>query len=96
MDLKLHRPVIHRGMRITLVALFIGQGLLKVIMFMMPGTIAYFEALGAPAWLPASVVTMELFLIVQLGLGIAGYYQAPADPDGPTKACRRERVPQRA
>jgi hypothetical protein len=75
-----HRPLVHRGMRIALVALFIGQGVLKVIMFSMPGTIAYFESLGMPAWVPAAVVTTELFVLVQLGLGLAGFYQAPQVP----------------
>lgn len=86
MDFKHSSPAVHRGMRVTLVALFIGQGLLKVIIFMMPGTIAWFESTGAPAWLPAFVVALELFLIVQFGLGMAGFYPEPKpEPENPTE-----------
>jgi len=86
MDLGHSRPAVHRGMRITLVALFIAQGLLKVIIFMMPGTIAWFESTGTPGWLPAFVVALELFLIVQFGLGMAGFYPDPAKA-AECKAC---------
>jgi uncharacterized membrane protein YphA (DoxX/SURF4 family) len=87
MDVKLSRAAIHRGMRWTLVLLFIGQGLLKAIMFLMPATIAYFEALGSPAWLPALVVATELFLVVQLALGLAGFYPAPPEDAGECAEC---------
>ena len=79
MKTRLSRATIHRGMRFTLVALFMGLGLLKVVIFVMPGMIAYFEALGSPGWLPALVVAIDLFLIMQIGLAMAGFYNAPAD-----------------
>lgn len=87
--MKVSRRAVHHAMRAALIALFIGLGLLKVVMFMMPGTIAYFEALGAPAWLPALVVAGELFVIMQLGLNMGGFYPAPpadAEPSAPELA----------
>ena len=79
MKVQPSRRTMHRAMRLALVALFMAQGLLKAIVFMMPGTIAYFEGLGAPAWLPAAIVAAELFLIMQIGLAMAGFYPEPAD-----------------
>lgn len=81
MRIELSRRNVHRLMRLALVGLFMAQGLLKAIIFMMPGTIAYFESLGAPGWMPAAIVAAELFLIMQIGLAMAGFYPEPvAEP----------------
>lgn len=80
--MKVSRRSVHQAMRVALIALFIGLGLLKVVMLMMPGTIAWFDAIGAPAWLPALVVAAELFVIMQLGLNMGGFYPSPP-ADGP-------------
>jgi hypothetical protein len=77
MQIQLSRRSVHNAMRASFVALFLAQGLLKVIVFVMPGTINYFESLGSPAWLPALVVAIELFLIMQFGLAMGGFYNAP-------------------
>lgn len=79
MGFAISRRGIHHALRAALVALFIGQGLIKVIIFTMPGTIAYFESTGSPGWLPALAVLAELFLILQIGLNMGGFYPAPAE-----------------
>jgi uncharacterized membrane protein YphA (DoxX/SURF4 family) len=78
MGFALSRRGIHHALRMALIALFIGQGLLKVVIFTMPGTIAFFESTGSPGWLPALMVFAELFLIMQIGLNMGGFYPAPA------------------
>ena len=80
MAIKYSRRRAHRALRIALVALFMGQGVLKSIIFLMPGTIAFFEHAGLPGWIPAAVVLAEFYLIMQMGLMMAGFYQMP--PEG--------------
>ena len=81
MAVRFSRRSAHRGLRIALVALFMGQGLLKSIVFLMPGTIAFFESAGLPGWMPAAVVFAELYLVMQMGLMLAGFYQMPPEGD---------------
>ena len=52
-------------LRLALGIMFIAHGLLKVIVFTLPGTVAFFESTGFPGWL-AYVVT-----IAEIGGGAA-------------------------
>ena len=77
MATRYSRRSAHVALRVALVALFMGQGVLKAIVFLMPGTIAFFEAAGLPGWAPAAVVLAEFYLNMQMGLMMAGFYQMP-------------------
>lgn len=52
-------------LRLALGIMFIAHGLLKVVVFTLPGTVAFFESTGFPGWL-AYVVT-----IAEIGGGAA-------------------------
>ncbi len=47
-------------LRLSLASMLIAHGLLKVLVFTMPGTVQFFAAVGFPAWLAYVVVAMEL------------------------------------
>ena len=65
--------------RYNLPLLFVGQGLLKIVMFMAPATLAFFQSLGHPGWVAAFVISAELYLLVALAAGIA---PPPSGPCG--------------
>jgi len=52
-------------LRISSGALFLAHGLLKVMVFTIPGTVGYFESLGLPA------IVAYLTIIAELGGGLA-------------------------
>ena len=79
MAVAFSRRSAHKALRVALVALFMGQGVVKAIVFLMPGTIAFFENAGLPGWMPAAVVLFEFYLILQMGLMMAGFYQMPPE-----------------
>lgn len=58
-------------LRLGLGALFIAHGLLKVFVFTIPGTVAYFESIGYPGVLAYAVIAAELIGGAMLILGIA-------------------------
>lgn len=47
-------------LRLSLGALFLGHGLLKVFVFTLPGTVKFFASLGYPAALAYAVVGLEI------------------------------------
>lgn len=58
-------------LRITLGVMFIAHGLLKVVVFTLPGTVQFFDSVGFPGWM-AYIVTLA-----EIGGGfalIAGIY----------------------
>ncbi len=52
-------------LRVTTGVLFLAHGLLKVLVFTIPGTVGYFESLGLPA------ILAYLTIIAEIGGGIA-------------------------
>ena len=58
-------------LRLSLGALFLAHGLLKVLVFTLPGTVKFFESLGYPGVLAYAVVGAEIvggtLLIIGLG-----------------------------
>jgi len=58
-------------LRITLGVMFIAHGLLKVMVFTLPGTVQFFDAVGFPGWMAYVVTIVE----IAGGIGlIAGTY----------------------
>lgn len=57
-------------LRVTLGVMFIAHGLLKVVVFTMPGTVQFFQSVGLPGFLAYVTVAGEL---VAGALLIAGY-----------------------
>jgi putative oxidoreductase len=57
-------------LRLSLGAMFIAHGLLKVMVFTMPGTVGFFESVGFPGWMAYAVVAAEIGGGVLLILGI--------------------------
>lgn len=57
-------------LRLSLGVLFLAHGLLKVFVFTLPGTVAYFAGQGFPAWTAYDVVAGELAIGLGLILGI--------------------------
>ncbi len=53
------------GLRVSSGLLFIAHGLMKVMVFTIPGTVGYFESLGLPA------IVAYLIIIAELGGGLA-------------------------
>ena len=47
-------------LRISLGVVFIAQGLLKVVVFTLPGTAEFFEGAGFPGWLAYPVTYLEI------------------------------------
>lgn len=52
-------------LRLSLGSILIAHGMLKVVVFTVPGTVAYFESLGLPA------IVAQLTILGELGLGLA-------------------------
>ena len=63
-------------LRLSLGILFLAHGMLKVRVFTVPGTVAYFRSLGLPAWLAYVTIVMELGGGTCLILGIYARYVA--------------------
>lgn len=57
-------------LRLSLGAMFIAHGLLKVMVFTMPGTVGFFESVGFPGWTAYAVVAAEIGGGALLILGI--------------------------
>ena len=62
------------ALRIALGVLFIAHGLLKVLVFTVPGTVAFFASIGLPGALAYPVIAAELLGGAAL---IAGVYVRP-------------------
>lgn len=57
-------------LRVALGVVFLAHGLLKVLVFTVPGTVGYFQSLGLPGVLAYAVIVAEVFGGVAL---LAGY-----------------------
>jgi putative oxidoreductase len=57
-------------LRVALGVMFIAHGLLKVVVFGLPGTVAFFESLGYPALLAYATIAAEIGGGALLVLGI--------------------------
>ncbi len=57
-------------LRVSSGVLFIAHGLLKVLVFTIPGTVGYFESLGLPGFLAYLTIAAELAGGVALILGV--------------------------
>ena len=56
--------------RIALGTMFVSHGLLKVLVFTIPGTVGFFESLGYPGWLAYATIAGEIGGGALLILGI--------------------------
>jgi len=63
-------------LRLCLGVMFIAHAMLKVQVYKIPGTIAYFKSLGLPGWLAYVTIAIELSGGVCLILGIVPRYVA--------------------
>jgi putative oxidoreductase len=63
-------------LRICLGALFIAHAMLKVRVFTIPGTVAFFKSLGLPGWFAYATIAAELGGATFLILGIYPRYVA--------------------
>lgn len=57
-------------LRVCMGALFVAHGLLKVFVFTVPGTVAYFQSIGYPGALAYVVIAAEILGGIMLILGI--------------------------
>lgn len=57
-------------LRVTLGVMFIAHGLLKVIVFTLPGTVQFFDAVGFPGWMAYVVTIVEIAGGIGLILGV--------------------------
>lgn len=57
-------------LRVSLGIMFIAHGLLKVMVFTLPGTVGFFESVGFPGWMAYLVTAAEIGGGVLLVLGI--------------------------
>ena len=57
-------------LRLCLGAMFIAHSMLKIRVFTIPGTIAFFKSLGLPGWMAYVTITAELVGAACLILGI--------------------------
>ena len=57
-------------LRASLGAMFLAHGLLKVFVFSVPGTVAFFQSVGFPGWLAYATIAAELAGGVLLLLGV--------------------------
>tara|TARA_B100001123_G_scaffold440786_1_gene580605 strand:+ start:992 stop:1486 length:495 start_codon:yes stop_codon:yes gene_type:complete len=57
-------------LRLSLGVVFLAHGLLKVFVFTIPGTVAYFESIGYPGFLAYPVILAELLGGIALLLGV--------------------------
>ncbi len=58
-------------LRLALGTMFLAHGLLKVVVFTLPGTVAFFESTGFPGWLAYVVTVAEIGGGAALIAGIA-------------------------
>jgi len=58
-------------LRLTLGAMFVAHGLLKLVVFTLPGTVQFFTQIGFPGWLAYAVTAAEIGGGVLLLTGIA-------------------------
>ena len=63
-------------LRLCLAAMFIAHAMLKVRVFTIPGTVAFFKSLGLPGWLAYVTIAAELGGAACLILGIYPRYVA--------------------
>ena len=56
-------------LRIGLGAMFLAHGLLKLLVFTLPGTIGFFEQVGFPGW------TAYIVTFAEIGGGIASVFE---------------------
>lgn len=63
-------------LRLCLGAMFIAHAMLKLRVYKIPGTIAYFQSLGLPGWLAYVTIAIELGGAACLILGIIPRYIA--------------------
>ncbi len=63
-------PIAAFLLRVSMGILFVAHGLLKVFVFTIPGTVAYFESIGYPGALAYAVIFAELAGGVMLILGV--------------------------
>lgn len=63
-------------LRLCLGAMFIAHAMLKIRVFTIPGTIAFFQSLGLPGWLAYAMIGAELIGALCLILGIYPRYVA--------------------
>lgn len=59
------------GLRVASGALFLAHGLLKLLVFTIPGTVGFFESLGLSAILAYLTIFAEIFGGIALILGVA-------------------------
>lgn len=59
-------------LRIALGAMFVAHGLLKVLVFTLPGTVAFFEQVGFPGWTayPVTIVEIGGGVLLLAGVGV--------------------------
>jgi putative oxidoreductase len=60
-------------LRLGLGTMFIAHGLLKVMVFTLPGTVGFFEQVGFPGWLAYVVTFAEIGGGILLIAGVAGW-----------------------
>lgn len=65
-------------LRVTLGAMFIAHGLLKIMVFTLPGTVQFFDSVGFAGWMAYPVTLLELIGGSLLILGIATRWTALA------------------
>lgn len=65
-------------LRLTLGTMFIAHGLLKVLVFTLPGTVQFFESVGLPGWTAYAVVAAEIGGGALLVLGVYTRWVAAA------------------
>jgi putative oxidoreductase len=65
-------------LRVSLGTLFIAHGLLKVLVFTIPGTVGYFQSIGYPGFFAYLVIVAELAGGTMLILGFYARYAALA------------------
>jgi len=57
-------------LRVSLGVMFVAHGLLKIMVFTLPGTVGFFESVGFPGWMAYAVVAAEIGGGALLILGI--------------------------
>lgn len=65
-------------LRVSLGTLFLAHGLLKVLVFTIPGTVGYFQSIGYPGFFAYMVIAAELAGGTLLILGLYARYAALA------------------
>ena len=65
-------------LRVALGVMFLAHGLLKVLVFTLPGTVAFFESLGLAGWTAYAVIAAEIVGGVLLILGVQARWVALA------------------